>query len=174
MRQGNVIRLSVILFMGMSTTSPFGQTPHPQADTPSWAHPRLHSACWDMVNKWVVLGGYWNAILLPSKWSCKGYVFTPVWLSTGASASVHAGIPPPPLEQAPPREQAPPKSRHPLEQAPPRAGTPLEQAPTLPEQAPCSRHPPRSSPLPPADGFCCGQYWNGIPTGIIIIIIIII
>ena len=38
--------------------------------------------------------------------SCEGYVFTPVCLSTGRSASVHAGIPPPP-EQTPPEQTLP-------------------------------------------------------------------
>ena len=42
--------------------------------------------------------------------SCEGYVFTPVCLSTGGgSASVHAGIPSPPQEQAP----TPPEQTHP-------------------------------------------------------------
>ena len=41
----------------------------------------------------------------------------------GGSASVHAGILPPP-EQGPPRDQAPPQIRH-----PPRPGTPLDQTP---------------------------------------------
>ena len=47
--------------------------------------------------------------------SCKGYVFTLVCLSTGVSASVHAGIPPP--EQTPPGTPlgpgTPPGTRHP-------------------------------------------------------------
>ena len=70
--------------------------------------------------------------------SCEGYVFTPVCLSTGGgSASVNAGIPPPPPGAGPPgnrhpsgskhpphREQAPPRSRHPLEQTPPSSRPP--------------------------------------------------
>ena len=49
--------------------------------------------------------------------SCEGYVFTPVCLSTGGSASVHAGIPPP-------------GSRHPLgSRHPPEASIPRKQAP---------------------------------------------
>ena len=38
--------------------------------------------------------------------SCEGYVFTPVILFTGGSASVHAGIPPPRKEAPPPPREA--------------------------------------------------------------------
>ena len=66
-----------------------------------------------------------------------------VILFTGASASVHTGIPPPnpatpqstppqdhtPLEQIPPREQTPPLGPGtPLDQAPPGADSPLPQS----------------------------------------------
>ena len=54
-------------------------------------------------------------LLPPANEVCEGYVFTRVCLSTGGSASDHAGIPPR-LEQNPPSEQAPPRSRHPREQ----------------------------------------------------------
>ena len=83
--------------------------------------------------------------------SCEGYVFTPVWLSTGGggrgSASVHAGIPPPPPPGAgtPPREQAPHGSRH------PQTGTPLEQTPPPPEQTP---------PWQMATDADYASYWN--------------
>ena len=48
--------------------------------------------------------------------SCEGYVFTPVLSVHGGSASVLAGIPPPPEQTPPrplPRDQGPPGSRHP-------------------------------------------------------------
>ena len=54
--------------------------------------------------------------------SCEDYVFTPVCHSVhrGGSASVHAGIPPPPRAGTPRRTRhSPPPTRH-----PPRAGTP--------------------------------------------------
>ena len=55
------------------------------------------------------------------------------------SASVHAGISPPP----PAKEQTPP------EQAPPGAGTPLEQTPPWEQTPPGSRHPPQEQTPPP-------------------------
>ena len=104
--------------------------------------------------------------------SCEGYVFTSVCLSTGrVSASVHAGIPPPP-------EQIPPQSGHPPEQTPPGADSPRpdtippEQTPHPPgadtppplEQTPGSRSPSREQPPPPPRyGHCYGRYasyWN--------------
>ena len=70
--------------------------------------------------------------------SCEGYVFTRVCHSVHGgevSASVHAGILPPPEDQAPPsRDQTPTQ-----DQAPP----PWEQAP------PWSRHPREQTPPPP-------------------------
>ena len=83
--------------------------------------------------------------------SCEGYVFTDVCLSTGVSASVHAGIPPlgadtpqgctsgadPPGADPPeqtPLEQTPPWSGH-----PPGGDTP-PHCPTA-HQPPGSRHP---------------------------------
>ena len=54
----------------------------------------------------------------------QGNIFTSVCLSTGGSASVHAGMHPP-QEQTPPGSGQPPQSRHPLwEQTPPGADTP--------------------------------------------------
>ena len=54
----------------------------------------------------------------------QGNIFTSVCLSTGRSASVHAGMHPP-QEQTPPGSGQPPQSRHPLwEQTPPGADTP--------------------------------------------------
>ena len=101
-----------------------------------------------------------------------------VILFIGRSASVHAGIPNPPSEQAAPQDQAhPPGSRHPpgtrhpsgadtpLEQAPPRAGT-LPGADTTPSRHPSprpgtpreqtpfpgTRHPPPQQTATVADG----------------------
>ena len=48
--------------------------------------------------------------------SCKGYVFTPVCLSTVGSASVHAGLPHPPPGADPPGSR-PPWEQPPKEQA---------------------------------------------------------
>ena len=45
--------------------------------------------------------------------SCEGYVFTPVCLSTGRSASVHAGIPPPPGADTPGADTPRPGTRPP-------------------------------------------------------------
>ena len=84
-----------------------------------------------------------------------------VILSTGGSASVHAGISPPPPPSGtrhPPGADTPPQSRHPPEQTPPRADTPQSRHPFW-EQAP----PWDQAPHPPADGYCCGRYasyWN--------------
>ena len=69
------------------------------------------------------------------------------------SASMHAGIPPPPRSRHHTGAGIPQKQAPPREQTPPRAGTPREQTPPPPG----SRHPP------PADGYCCGRYasyWN--------------
>ena len=83
------------------------------------------------------------------QWSCEGYAFTGICLSTGrvgVSASVHAGIPPP--EQTPPpgadtpQEQTPPRADTPLEQTPPGADTPLPQQHLTPQ----SRHPLEQTP----------------------------
>ena len=61
----------------------------------------------------------------------EGYVFTAFCDSVHrGSASVHAGIPPPPLDQAPPRTRAP-KVVAPHEQTPPGADTPHTLAPPL-------------------------------------------
>ena len=62
-----------------------------------------------------------------------------VILSTGGSASVHAGISPPPPGADPPRSRHPPRIRPP------------------------HSRPPRSRPPPPKDGYCCrryASYWN--------------
>ena len=59
--------------------------------------------------------------------SCEGNVFTGVCLSTGGSASVHTGIPPP----GPDSHTYPPRSRHP----------PWDEAPG-------TRHPPEQTHLP--------------------------
>ena len=106
--------------------------------------------------------------------SCKGYVFTPVCLSTGGSASVHAGIPPSSSSHSRPPSSRHPRSRHPLgadnppERTPPwsrplrsRHPHPLEQTPL--EQTPLEQTPPSRSRPPQADGYCCGRYasyWN--------------
>ena len=71
--------------------------------------------------------------------SCEGYVFTRVCHSVHGgevSASVHAGILPPPEDQAPPsRDQTPAQDQAPpWEQAPPGADTPGSRHPT-PETA---------------------------------------
>ena len=102
--------------------------------------------------------------------SCgQGNIFTPVCHSVhrGVSASVHAGIPPPPgaetpWEQTPPQSRQPPRSRHPLEQTPseqtppwsrhPPPGADIPQEQTSPEYTPPrSRHPPEEQPSPRAD-----------------------
>ena len=85
--------------------------------------------------------------------SCKGYVFTPVCLSKGGSASVHAGIPPP--EHAPPRSRQLPGGGTPWSRHTPSlgAGTP----------PPWEQAPPHQEQHPPADGYCCrwyASYWN--------------
>ena len=94
-----------------------------------------------------------QVLLPPATKLGQGYIFTGVCDSVkreGGSASVHAGIPPPPpadppWEQTPPSrppwEQTPPRTRHPPgadtpQQTPPGADTPQDQAP------PGSRHPP--------------------------------
>ena len=76
--------------------------------------------------------------------SCKGYVFTPVCLSTGGSASVHAGIPP-----SSPSHSRPPSSRHPRSRHPLGADTPPERTP--PWSRPLrSRHPHPLEQTPPS------------------------
>ena len=96
--------------------------------------------------------------LLPSVTKLRRlFLHLSVILSTGESASVHAGIPPPPgpgtplgadtpLDQAhtpradtPLQEQTPPGTRRPPDQAP----TPWNQAPPRTRHPPRSRHPPR-------------------------------
>ena len=100
----------------------------------------------------------------------QGNVFTSICLSTGGmSASVHAGIPPPPTrppwtrhpqDQAPPRadtspeqtphlDQAPPQNRHAPDQAPPRADTPQSKHPTWTRHPPQNRHAPDQTPPGP-------------------------
>ena len=73
-----------------------------------------------------------------------GRSLTVCWavLPGGVSASVHAGIHPPP------QEQTTPQSRHPGEQTPPGADTPPLGADTPPGQThpPRSRHPPEQTP----------------------------
>ena len=90
--------------------------------------------------------------------SCEGYLFTPFCLSTGGggSASVYAGIPPPP-EQTP--QTSPPETRHPPWEGAP----PPEQAPLVANSPLWNSPPPGAAPPPPADGYCCGRYasyWN--------------
>ena len=68
--------------------------------------------------------------------SCEGYVFTHVCLSTGGSASVHAGIPP----SHPPWSRHTPWSRHPQSRHP----SPWSRAPQ-------TRHLPQTRYVPGAD-----------------------
>ena len=75
------------------------------------------------------------------------------------SASVHAGIPFTPQEQAPPWDQAPPWTRH-----NPRPGTPRSRPPPGPD-TPQTRHPPEqppSGPGTPGTSRRYASYWNAI------------
>ena len=80
-----------------------------------------------------------TSVLLPNaNVVCEGYVFTGVCLSTGGSASVHAGRPPcqgnPPLSGRPP----PPSVREtPLARETPHQGDPLPGRHPIRETPPC-------------------------------------
>ena len=90
-----------------------------------------------------ICGMYLKAIFYQSNYRPErswgqGNIFTPVchsFCSQGGSASVHAGIPPPPRQQTPQSRYPPPPEQTPQEQTPP------EQTP------PGSRHPPPPSRL---------------------------
>ena len=85
---------------------------------------------------WLCAGGTYptemHSCYCPQR-SCEGYVFTPVCLSTGGSASVHPGIPPPPRSRHPQQSRHPPEQTHlPPEQAPPPPHHPQQTA-TVPD-----------------------------------------
>ena len=91
-----------------------------------------------------------------------------VILFTGGSASVHAGIPPPPArrppsketppkKEAPPQKEAPPRRRHPPAKETPWEGDPLQRRPLgrrppckgEPPSPPAKETPPKKEPPPP-------------------------
>ena len=80
----------------------------------------------------ILLCNRWENYYRPQRSCGQGYVFTRVCDSVngGVSASVHAGMRTPPLEQTPPREQTPPipPEQTPLEQTPLREQTPPREA----------------------------------------------
>ena len=89
--------------------------------------------------------------LLPSATMLRRLLFTPVCLSMGESASVHAGMPPPQKQTTPPG--ADPPGADPPEADPPWSRPPWSRP-----------KPPRADTPPPmGHGYCCGQYssyWN--------------
>ena len=74
-----------------------------------------------------------------------------ILFTEGESASVHAGITPPPRGR---NQEDPPPSR------PPRSGTPQEENPPPPEQAPPppGRDPPGAETIPPRKQCMQGRY----------------
>ena len=127
---------------------------------------------------------YYHILLLPPAnevWGKVIFLHLSVILFTGGSASVHAGIPQPPPNQALPwtRHYLPPSrhlpTRHPPDQAPPGVDTPWSrhlppEADTPQSRHPLTRHPPEQThpPLPMAcweiqsTSGRYASYWNAI------------
>ena len=118
----------------------------------NWPHAYSVSAhpCWLLSHLFQCgwYASYWNAYLLLSAMKWRRLCFYRcVSVHRGVSASVHAGIPHPPLgADTPPRADTP-GSRHPPEQTPPIADPPKSRHPqeqTLPqEQTPQEQTPPQ-------------------------------
>ena len=138
---------------------------HVYPPTPSVAH----TVCKRAIR--ILLEWFFVFILLPPTnevWGKVIFLHLSVILFTGVwSASVHAGISPPP----------PPRTRHPLEQTPPWDQAPPEQTPQTGQTPPGTRHPsleqtpPPPQSRPPRSSACWeirstsgryASYWNAI------------